>query len=43
VHLAHLALRQVEWSRRHHPETTADKRFRRIARDVLADCETLLS
>jgi Ser/Thr protein kinase RdoA (MazF antagonist) len=43
VYLAHLALRQVEWSRRHHPESAADERFRRIARDVLADCERLVS
>jgi aminoglycoside phosphotransferase (APT) family kinase protein len=41
VYLAHLALRQVEWSVRHHPGSPSDRRFREIAALVLYDCETV--
>jgi len=43
VYLAHLVLRQVEWSVRHHPDSHADLRFRHIAMLVLNDCETVTS
>jgi hypothetical protein len=41
VYLAHLALRQVEWSVRHHPGSPSDRRFSGIAALVLDDCETV--
>jgi tRNA A-37 threonylcarbamoyl transferase component Bud32 len=43
VYLAHLVLRQVEWSVRHHPDSHADRHFRHIAMLVLNDCETVTS
>ena len=39
VYLAHLALRQVEWSVRHHPGSAGERRFTEIATLVLDDCE----
>lgn len=41
VYLAHLALRQVEWSVRHHPDTRGEQRFIDVATHVLDDCEKL--
>lgn len=41
VYLAHLALRQVEWSVRHQPGSRSDRRFSKLAALVLDDCETL--
>jgi aminoglycoside phosphotransferase (APT) family kinase protein len=38
VYLCHLALRQVEWTRRHRPGTAEDARFCTIATQVLARC-----
>jgi aminoglycoside phosphotransferase (APT) family kinase protein len=40
VYLCHLSLRQVEWSRRHSPDSADDARFMAIAEAVLDDCET---
>lgn len=39
VYLCHLSLRQVEWSRRHSPESADDERFTAIAEAVLHDCQ----
>jgi aminoglycoside phosphotransferase (APT) family kinase protein len=39
VYLCHLSLRQVEWSRRHSPDSADDARFMAIAEAVLHDCE----
>lgn len=39
VYLCHLSLRQVEWSRRHSPESADDERFMAIAEAVLHDCQ----
>jgi hypothetical protein len=39
VYLCHLSLRQVEWSRRHGPDSADDARFMAIAEAVLHDCE----
>jgi hypothetical protein len=39
VYLCHLSLRQVEWSRRHAPDSAEDARFTTIAEAVLDDCE----
>jgi aminoglycoside phosphotransferase (APT) family kinase protein len=39
VYLCHLSLRQVEWSRRHSPDSADDVRFMAIAEAVLRDCE----
>jgi aminoglycoside phosphotransferase (APT) family kinase protein len=41
VYLAHLALRQVEWTVRHRPGSAEEHRFLDIARRVLDDCETV--
>jgi hypothetical protein len=38
VYLAHLALRQVEWSVRHYPGSAGERRFGEIAALVLDDC-----
>jgi aminoglycoside phosphotransferase (APT) family kinase protein len=40
VYLCHLSLRQVEWSRRHSPDSADEARFTAIAEAVLRDCET---
>jgi len=42
VYLAHLALRQVEWSVRHHPGSFGERRFSEIAMLVLDHCEQLV-
>ena len=39
VYLCHLSLRQVEWSRRHAPDSADDARFMAIGEAVLDDCE----
>lgn len=39
VYLAHLVLRQVEWTVRHRPGSREESRFIALARAVLADCE----
>jgi hypothetical protein len=39
VYLCHLVLRQVEWSRRHKPDSDEERRFLTIATRVLEDCE----
>jgi hypothetical protein len=41
VYLAHLALRQVEWSLRHHPGSDSDRRSNELAALALDDCETV--
>jgi len=41
VYLAHLALRQVEWSVRHHPGSPSERRFTETAALVLDDCEAV--
>jgi Ser/Thr protein kinase RdoA (MazF antagonist) len=41
AYLAHLALRQVEWSVRHQPGSPSERRFTEIAALVLDDCETV--
>lgn len=38
VYLAHLVLRQVEWTARHRPGSREDRRFAGIAAAVLGDC-----
>jgi aminoglycoside phosphotransferase (APT) family kinase protein len=38
VYLCHLSLRQVEWSRRHAPDSADEARFTDIAEAVLDDC-----
>ena len=37
AYLAHMVLRQVDWSLRHHPEAPATRRHLRLARLVAAD------
>jgi len=37
AYLAHMVLRQVDWSVRHHPEAAATRRHLRLARLVMAD------
>ena len=39
TYLCHLALRQVEWTVRHRPNTGEERRFLRLAHQVLDDCE----
>ena len=40
AYLAHLVLRQVDWSLRFHPDTPATRRHLRLARLVIADIES---
>jgi SAM-dependent methyltransferase len=42
VHLAHLVLRQVEWTRRHRPDGDEERRSIAVAHRVLADCECIM-
>jgi Ser/Thr protein kinase RdoA (MazF antagonist) len=42
LYLAHLTLRQVEWSTRHHPSTPTHARFLTLGQTVLADLDPLL-
>lgn len=39
VYLAHLVLRQVEWTVRHRPDSAEEQRFLQVATMVLDDCE----
>ena len=43
VYLAHLVLRQVEWTARHRPRSDEERRFIGIAMTVLDDCEQLVA
>ena len=37
AYLAHMVLRQVDWSLRHHPAAAATRRHLRLARIITAD------
>lgn len=41
VYLAHLVLRQVEWTVRHRPGSAEEERFMNLAIRVLNDCEKI--
>jgi len=41
VYLAHLVLRQVEWTVRHHPGGAQERRFISLSARILADCEAI--
>lgn len=41
VYLAHLVLRQVEWTVRHRPGSEEEHRFISISRRILVECEAL--
>jgi hypothetical protein len=39
AYLAHMVLRQVDWSLRHHPAAAATRRHLRLARAITADID----
>jgi len=42
AYLAHMVLRQVDWSLRHHPAATATRRHLRLAKVITADIDHTL-